>query len=134
MSERRHPFGFAWSPPEAGYLGAILLVQWPIERLTAPTYWNALAERINRLVAQEDDDWRRRLLEAVRVNEPWVDDRQTATIGSVLVEASEWLRDRVHFPRDGVPAAELRHQPETYESLIDDRLEAYVAELYCPAR
>lgn len=133
MSEPRAAFGYAWSPPDSGYLGAIILFDWPAERLTPQSYWLHLGNRIDRLIAAEGEAaWK--LLEPVSRNEPWLAfERDIAHAGSLMAECGEWLRDRVHFPLGGIAAQELSHQPDMYEALTDDSLGEYIGRLYAGA-
>lgn len=132
MSEDQSPYTFAWSPPAYGYFGAIMLHRKPSERLTRDTYQLALAARINRLVADEDESDVREILRPLERNEPWMNIAPIATLGERLVENSDWLHTHVSFPLGGIPASELEHEPETLEWLLsgDDSLEGFVANLY----
>jgi hypothetical protein len=125
-------YTFAWTPSGSGSLGSIMLRRKPEGRLTAATYWNALGERIDRMIAAEDPSEASRILDLVWRNEPAAIGSRVADAGSVMAEWSEWLRDRVRFPRGGVAPGDLIHEPETLAHLLsgEDRLEDYVATLY----
>lgn len=105
-----------------------MLLRKPTDRLTAATYWNALAERIDRMVAREAAEDARYILRQVERNEPNLNVEQN--VGAALIR-SEWLTGAITFPAEGVPAEQLVHEPETLDVLRDDdNLERFVAELY----
>lgn len=119
---------FAWTPPGCR-LGSIALAERP-ERLTANIYWLAMADRIDRMVAQEDPNDSARLLRVVERNEPFLNLREK--VGGAMAFESEWLRGRVYFPAQGLPARSLIHQPAALAFLVsgEDTLEAFLNELY----
>lgn len=126
-------YTFAWTAPGSGCLGSIMMRQKPSGRLMGATYWNALGERINRMIAAEGRGGAIRILrEWDRSDTLGIDENHIERAGFVVVEFSERLRERVQFPRDGVPAGGLIHQPETLEYLLsgEDRLEDFVIALY----
>ena len=119
---------FAWSPVDAGNLGAIALPGRPQTTLTADGYWRALARRIDDLIVAEGDS-AAGLLREIERNEPLLN--ISGSVGLAMVRGSEWLRDRVRFPAEGVPVCNLEHDPELFNFLADeDTLERYIWRLY----
>lgn len=125
-------YTFAWSPAEEDFLGAILLPKAPFPRLTAAVYWNALAARIDRLVAAETEEDAWALLSVVASEDSAVILRSLADAGNAIAHRSEWLRAKLVFPIDGLPADQVRHDADLYDSLTlgDDTLETFLEQLY----
>lgn len=122
----------AWTPPESqGYLGSVLLQDQPKKALSPSQYESALARRINRMVKKEKPERALELLQASAANENLVvsDKSQLANVGDLLVENSEWLRERAAFPNQPVPAP-LKPEPETLQALKHDSLETFLSVLY----
>lgn len=117
-----------WTPPGSQLgLGAVELERQPQVHLTPAAYRWALAERINKLVAAEDPDRARELLHRVELEERLSLPDDLAEVGHVLVESSQWLRERAAYPTEPVPSP-LGHDPD--DNLDDDNLESFLGCLY----
>ena len=120
---------FAWSP--GPLVGAILLPRKPQEHLTRQAYRAVLAQRINRLVAAEDEDDARQLIKQVERRDWPVNTTDLTQLGEAMLAGSEWLNDMLHFPTEGIPAAELDHDDELLTWLEnDDNLDGFLNEVY----
>lgn len=126
------PFSFAWAPPESdSYLGGILLKGQPTRHFDSLNYQTALADRIGRLINEEEPGVARELLRRVEREDTGVLFSSIRAAPAAIVEWSQWLHDRVHFPLGGLPADKLQHDPELMVLLQeDDSLEAYLNRLY----
>ncbi|MBX7456654.1 hypothetical protein K3152_00185 [Qipengyuania sp. 1NDH17] len=127
--EPDQPEGFAWSP--RGVTAAIELRKKPVGQLTRATYENALARRINRLVANEDEDQARYLLREVEQNDWAVNTNDLTCVGEALVAGSDVLHEMIAFPLGGIPPTDLEHDPDLFVYLRDDdTLESFLNSLY----
>jgi hypothetical protein len=120
-----------WTPPNSsGTLGSIQLPSPRPQSLTPEMYRDRLAARINRLVSAEEPGTARRLLRAMEEPDGLMVPEDLSTVGALMVEASNWLRDRAGMPSDPVPAARLKPQLETGAALASETLEEFLMELY----
>ena len=124
-----HPTVFAWSP--SGRLGAITLPKRPSQALTPEQYRAALAKRIDGLVCNETAASARHLLTQIERYDWNINAIGVASVGTAMVEGSNYLHEQVDFPSQPIPTAELEHDADLAAHLEDgDSLEAFVNELY----
>jgi len=125
-------FTFAWTAESELGLGSIMLREKPRERLTSHAYWHAMAARIGRMIEAEDEDDARYILREVERQESTLNMGDLNRVGEIIAFRSEWLRSKIHFPCEGMPAAELQHDPDTLDFLLsgEDFLEEFVGSLY----
>jgi hypothetical protein len=120
-----------WTPPNSsGTLGSILLPSPRPQALTPEMYRDRLAARIDRLVSAEEPEAARRLLRAMEETDGLMVPEDLSTVGALMVETSNWLRDRAGMPSDPVPAARLTPSLEAGPALASETLEEFLMELY----
>ncbi|MDN3645774.1 hypothetical protein QWY75_06105 [Pontixanthobacter aestiaquae] len=120
---------FAWTP--SGTFAAIELPQKPQGKLVLADYQTALAKRIDRLVALENEQAARKLLKQVERIENTVAIDDLSKFGQAFVSGSEWLIAKVQFPSEGVSVEGLEHDPQLLAFLRDDDcLEAFLNGVY----
>ena len=123
----------AWTPPDSeGRIGSVRLRSRPLKALTPAEYRSALADRIDLLVGREDP---RAAIELLRKCEEMEglsiqDPKHLPSAGELLVENSEWIRERAAFPRNPVPRQAVQDEPETAVFLEQETLEAFLTALY----
>ena len=132
-SGKRLPFAtIAWTPAGSRRgLGTVLLPEQPYEWLTPQAYRFALQSRLELLIEAAGED-APLLLKKVEENEPALSPRGTpAQIAELLVEHSDWLRDRSGMPHAPV-LAPLQEDGEALQHVQsdDDTLELYLDALY----
>lgn len=122
-------YTFAWTPP-GSRLGSIVLAEKPSQLFTRADYNAALATRLQMLFDGADDEDRSEVIRKVERQEPFL--KMTAEPGWAMVSNSEWLRERVYFPAEGVAPVDMEHEPETLMIILDkeEDILSYVAELY----
>lgn len=114
---------FAWTPPgseDFADMGAIALRSKPDTELTPEAYRDALAARINRMVARVPRTEARKMLNAVFQHEGMIVS-DPDHVGEFLVRYSARLQECVCFPDWPVPASKLTHEPDTLEWLTSGR-------------
>lgn len=119
----------AWSPGDA--IWAVRLRKLPEERLSRQDYLLALAGRIDRLIADEEEDDVRSYLAEVETWDSGVNTDKLGGVGLSMIEESLWIEDRCPFPWEGVPVSELMHDEELAEYLDEgDNLSEFIYGLY----
>ena len=115
--------------PWGTYLGAIE-VPMHMEKINRLTYMDLLAQRIQRMVDQEDDpDWVRELLSRYPIEEIWDLVPRMERLGQQIAEAVEYQLNlgRLFGNRKMI---RVKMNPKWQGTLEEDNLEEYLGDLY----